>query len=201
MGFLAGFIGAAPFAWGLLSDQLASGAFVRGLWYFFAIVVAAGLFTGIAGLGVGYVVGVFWEQFHRSRRVKKLQQKAIEDARRPAAPPPPAFISHETPRLQLVSVDAPDLPVIDGRVLQSIQFQTTAISLDLGGIRLRVTGNPVTVCRGVRSRFPDPGSRDALCSLIGDRIHTVRTPTTERLELVFESGCELVIPRSTIAVA
>ena len=163
--------------------------------------IAAGIFTGIAGLGVGYVGGVIWEQIHRSRRVKKLQQKAIEEAQKPAAPQPPASIIHEAPRLQLVSVDIPDLPVLDGRRLHSVQFQANSISLDLGGIRLRLTANPVTVCRGVRFRFPDPGARDALCSLIGDRVHSVRTPTTERLELIFESGCELVIPRNAIAVA
>lgn len=163
--------------------------------------IAAGIFTGIAGLGVGYVGGVLWEQIHRHRRAEKLKRKAVEDARVGSSVPAPAHISHHAPRLQLVSVDAPDLPVIDGRVLQSIQFQASAISIDLGGIRLRLSGNPVTVCRGQRYRFPEPGSRDALCSLIGDRIKSVRTPTAERIELVFDSGCELVIPRSAIAVA
>ncbi|MEO8577213.1 MAG: hypothetical protein ABI556_10955, partial [Gemmatimonadales bacterium] len=80
IGFLAGFIGSAPFAWGLLASELDSGTFVRGLWYFFGIVVAAGIFCGIAGLGIGFVAGSFWEQFHRHRRGRRLERKAILEA-------------------------------------------------------------------------------------------------------------------------
>jgi hypothetical protein len=75
VGFLIGFIGAAPFAWGLLGERLSSGEFVRGLWYFFGIVIAAGIFTGIAGLGIGHVLGIVWEQIHRHLRAKKLIAK------------------------------------------------------------------------------------------------------------------------------
>ena len=184
-----------------MSDQLASGAFVKGLWYFFGIVVAAGIFTGIAGLGVGYVAGVLWEQIHRHRRSEKIKLKASADAQVTKPGQLPSPIPQPLPRLHLVSVESPDLPVIDGRILNSVQFQSSAIALDLGGIRVRITGNPVTVARGLRFRFPEPGSRDALCSLIGDRIQSVRTPAADRIELVFESGCELLIPRSAIAVA
>jgi hypothetical protein len=198
IGFLAGFIGAAPFAWGLLSDQLASGTFVRGLWYFFAIVIAAGIFTGTAGLGVGYVGGILWEQFHRSRRRRKLSPEP--DAKKEDSPDFKA-ISGEPPALRLVSVESRDLPVIDGRVLRSIQFAAQSIDLDFGGIRFSVRGNPVTVCGGQRSRYPDPGSRDALCSLIGERVAGVHTPSAERVEIAFESGCELVMFRNSVAVA
>jgi hypothetical protein len=173
---------------------------VKGLWYFFGIVVAAGIFAGIAGLGVGYVGGVLWEQVHRYRRVEKLRRKAIADSET-ADETVSASDAAVVPRLQLVHADAPDLPSIDGRVVHSVQFHAAAIIFDIGGIRVRLSGNPVTVCRGQRFRFPEPGSRDAICSLIGDRVRTVRAPTIERIELVFESGCELVILRNAIAVA
>src|SRR5215217_3435222 len=90
IGFLTGFIGAAPFAWSLLSDQLASGAFVRGLWYFFGIVIAAGIFAGVAGLGIGFVGGMLWEQFHRSRRRERLKAKPLAEvaAGSPGVPTP-----------------------------------------------------------------------------------------------------------------
>ncbi len=68
LGFLVGFIGSAPFAWGLLALQLDAGRFARGLWYFFGIVTTAGIFAGIAGLGVGIAAGLVWEQIHRYRR-------------------------------------------------------------------------------------------------------------------------------------
>lgn len=111
LGFLAGFIGAAPFAWGLLGDQLASGAFVRGLWYFFGIVVAAGIFTGIAGLGIGTVAGIVWEQIHRYRRREKLKANAmLESANEADDPIDPANI--DGPRLRLLrDKEPPDLSI------------------------------------------------------------------------------------------
>ena len=201
LGFLTGFIGAAPFAWSLLSDQLASGSFVRGLWYFFAIVIAAGLFAGAAGLGLGFAGGIAWEQLHRHRRREKVrarlsaEDEILKHAERTRTPSP------IQPRLQLVSVESAELPVIDGRVLRSVQFRSQTVELDFGGIRLAVNGNPVTLCRGQRIRFPDAGARDALCSLIGDRVSSVRSTSADRVEIVFASGCELVMQRSSVAVA
>lgn len=202
IGFLAGFIGAAPFAWGLLSDQLASGSFVKGLWYFFGIVIAAGIFTGTAGLGIGYAGGILWEQLHRRRRREKIKAKsAADDAPERVSGQASAAPSPIQPRLQLVSVESPNLPMIDGRVLRSVQFTSETIDLDFGGIRLAVRGNPVTICAGQRLRYPDAGSRDALCSLIGDRVRVVRVPSADRVEVVFDSGGELVMLRSSVAVA
>jgi len=202
MGFLAGFIGAAPFAWSLLSDQLASGSFVKGLWYFFAIVVAAGLFTGTAGLGLGYAGGILWEQLHRHRRRERLKSRASPgDATDGVSGEVALTPLPVQPRLQLVSVESAQLPMIDGRVLRSVQFRSESVDLDFGGIRLAVRGNPVAVCAGQRSRFPDVGSRDALCSLIGDRVQGVRSASADRVEVVFVSGCEIVMQRSSVAVA
>jgi hypothetical protein len=155
IGFLTGFIGAAPFAWGLLSDQLASGSFVRGLWYFFGIVIASGLFTGTAGLGLGYAAGILWEQFHRHRRRENVKAKTFPEEQR-------------TQRTELVQAPSPI---------------------------------PVTVCRGQRFRYPDPGARDALCALIGDRVSSVRSPSADRVDVLFDSGCELVMLRGSVAVA
>jgi hypothetical protein len=201
IGFLTGFIGAAPFAWGLLSDQLASGSFVRGLWYFFGIVIASGLFTGTAGLGLGYAAGILWEQFHRHRRRENVKAKTFPEEQRTQRTELVQAPSPIQPRLQLVSLDSPDLPTIDGRVMRSVQFRSQSIELDFGGIRLSVMGNPVTVCRGQRFRYPDPGARDALCALIGDRVSSVRSPSADRVDVLFDSGCELVMLRSSVAVA
>ena len=199
LGFLAGFIGAAPFAWGLLSDQLASGSFVRGLWYFFGIVIAAGIFAGIAGLGFGYVGGVVWEQVHRHRRREILKAKAIAEAALPSWAEEPQ-VTNEQPRLQLVTEDLPVLPPIDGRPLSSVSFDLKSILLDFGGVSLEMSGNPQMICGGQRFRYPDSGSRDALCSLIGDRVLAART-TSDRFEIRFISGSDLLIQRNSIAVA
>ena len=175
---------------------------MRGLWYFFGIVIAAGIFAGIVGLGIGYVGGVIWEQFHRSRRSEKVRSKAV------AEPNPERIVTAATipdgmnaPRLQLVSLDSPQVPDLTGRTLTSVRFHTGGIQLEISGIRLDVKGNPLIISGLQRIRYPEPGSRDALCSLIGDRIDALRAPSSERIEIHFVSGSELVIPRSAMAVA
>ena len=164
--------------------------------------MAAGIFAGTAGLGLGYVGGILWEQSHRRRRRKKLEEKARTEVPLVSVAVSESFVPTPVqPRLQLVSVESSALPIIDGRVLRSVQFRAQSMELDLGGIRLSVTGNPAIVCRGQRFRYPEPGARDALCSLIGDRVHSVRAASTDRVEVLFDSGCELMMLRSGVAVA
>lgn len=175
---------------------------MRGLWYFFGIVIAAGIFAGIAGLGLGYVGGVLWEQIHRHRRGKRLKAKAIAEANvKVALPTVTAPDNVSIPRLHLVSIDSADIPDLDGRTLTSVRFHVGGIQLELSGLRLDLKGNPLVISGLQRLRYPDIGSRDALCALIGDRIDSVRAPSAERIEIHFSSGSELVIPRSAIAVA
>lgn len=166
IGFLTGFIGAAPLAWSLLSDQLASGSFVRGLWYFFGIVIAAGIFTGTAGLGIGYVAGVAWEQFHRHRRRERLGRAAAAEPTPGSAPASMPSGVGVPPRLQLLPAEVTSVPEIEGKTLVSVRFAQAAADLDFSGAPVHLTGNTTIASGGQRYRFPDPGSRDALCSLI-----------------------------------
>jgi hypothetical protein len=76
---------------------------VRGLWYFFGIVVAAGIFTGIAGLGIGHVAGIVWEQVHRHLRHKRLIAK--ERAEAAATPPNSEAVLPGPPKLTLIPPD------------------------------------------------------------------------------------------------
>lgn len=162
--------------------------------------IAAGIFAGIAGLGFGYVGGVVWEQVHRHRRREILKAKAIAEASAPAPRAEMPQSIHEQPRLQLVTEDLPVLPVMDGRSLASVSFDLRSIKLDFDGVRLEVSGNPQMICGGQRFRYPDSGSRDALCSLIGDRVLGVRI-AADRFEIRFISGSDLMIQRNSIAVA
>jgi hypothetical protein len=73
---------------------------VRGLWYFFGIVVAAGIFTGTAGLGIGYATGILWEQIHRHRRRGRLKAQAAHEAATVDEAHVPA-----RPRLRLIGSD------------------------------------------------------------------------------------------------
>lgn len=210
-GFLLGFLGSAPFAWERLAEQLDAGSFARGLWYFFGIVTAAGVFAGIAGLGVGFVIGLSWEQIHRFRRNKHAKEKAKLDAIKSSLPsepetglsrvPAPAWREDEpTPRLRLMTPAEP-FPDLTGRRVSSVRFLVRAIEIDFGGLAVEVTGNPVVTAGAKRFRYPETGSRDAICALIGARVERMRFTQGDRTEIRFDTGWELAIARSGIAVA
>jgi hypothetical protein len=210
-GFLLGFIGSAPFAWERLAEQLDAGSFARGLWYFFGIVTAAGIFAGIAGLGIGFVIGLSWEQIHRYRRNKHAKQKAKHDALKSSLPsepesglrraPSPAQREDDSiPRLRLVTPSEP-FPDLTGRRVSSIKFQLRSIEIDFGGLVVEVSGNPIVTAGPKRFRYPESGSRDAVCALIGARVERMRFTQGDRTEIRFDTGWELAIARSGIAVA
>jgi len=188
----------------LLAGELEAGRFARGLWYFFGIVTTAGIFAGIAGLGFGHVIGLVWEQLHRNRRRGVLQRKTSLteasgiDSASGQLPPPPGG---EPPRLQLVVPENAPLPNLVGRRLTSIRFLTEGFEMDFSGARVAISGTPTITCAAQRYRFPEAGSRDALCDLIGSRVERMRVAASDRLELGFDVGCELVTTRSGTAVA
>ncbi len=211
-GFLLGFLGAAPLAWELLAGELDAGRFARGLWYFFGIVTAAGLFSGIAGLGIGFAVGVCWEQFHRYRRRERGRKKAELEAvgltaasprsDLPRAPTPTQIAApSDSPRLQLISSNAAQFPEVTGRRVASVRFLSRSVEVDFGGVVVGIPGSPIVNAGPRRFRYPETGSRDALCSLIGARVEMMRSAAGDRTELKFDTGWELVIPRSSSAVA
>ena len=210
-GFLLGFLGSAPFAWELLSNQLDAGSFARGLWYFFGIVTAAGIFAGIAGLGIGFVIGLSWEQIHRFRRNKRAKQKARFDAMKISVTREPAPILGRVPetfadsgntgrRLRLVTPAEP-FPDLTGRRVSSVRFGVRAMEIDFGGLVVEVSGNPIVTAGPKRFRYPETGSRDAICALIGARVERMKFTQGDRTEIRFDSGWELAIARSGMAVA
>lgn len=210
-GFLLGFLGSAPFAWELLASQLDVGNFARGLWFFFGIVTAAGIFAGVAGLGIGFVIGVTWEHLHRFRRKARAKQKvALENARKLNSSPPasgewgpvafPIAADSGSPRLRLVTTPAP-FPDLTGRRLASIRFLSRSVEIDFGGILVEVSGSPLVIAGSRQFRYPEPGARDALCALIESRVESMSFSPGDRAELRFDTGWELSIPRSTSAVA
>ncbi len=210
-GFLLGFLGAAPFAWEQLASQLDDGKFARGLWYFFGIVTAAGVFAGIAGLGIGFVVGLSWEQIHRYRRNEHAKKKARLEAERkfaeaqqqrdlPAQSVVTGNADDSSPRLRLVAPAVP-FPDLTGRRVSSVRFSIRSMEIDFGGVVLEVSGNPIVTAGSKRFRYPESGSRDALCSLVGTRVERMRFTQGDRTEIRFDTGWELAIARSSIAVA
>ena len=178
---------------------------MRGLWYFFGIVTAAGIFSGIAGLGIGFTGGVLWEHFHRHRRHKRLKEKTILEASNisvdETVSPLPIPAEDQPPRLQLVGASPAPLPNLAGRRLRSVTFRDNGIELDFGALRVEL-GTTVTITFGTETaRYPDAGSRDAICALIGARVDRIRSITGDRVEISYDNGCDITVLRSGLAVA
>lgn len=198
LGFLVGFIGSAPFAWGLLASQLDAGKFARGLWYFFGIVTTAGIFAGTAGLGVGIAAGLLWEQLHRYRRSTKSVVVPVTDETAGSSEPAlraRADSIRGEPRLQLITDAAVPLPNIAGRRVVSVTFTTNSIELDFGGIRARAPGTMTIVTGSSRHVYPDPGSRDAVCGVLDARVDRLRGVAGDRIEILLDNGTALLLPR------
>ena len=174
--------------------QLDGGRFARGLWYFFGIVTTAGIFSGIAGLGIGVAAGLLWEQVHRHRR-------AIRTASVEASHSPETGDSPDVPRLQLVTPVPVPLPDIEGRRLAAVRFTRDVVELDFAGYRLGTAGTITVATGSARLSSQDTGWRDALCSLIGSRVDRVRAATAERFEIQFDNGQAVLMPRTSGARA
>lgn len=100
----------------------------------------------------------------------------------------------DSPSLRLVPDNALSLPELSGRQLSSVRFLPESVELEFGGAVVLTTDNPVVTNGLQRIRYPDAGSRDALCSLIGASVEAARTMPGERLELRFASDRQLIVP-------
>jgi hypothetical protein len=211
-GFLVGFLGSAPFAWQQLAAQLEAGNFSRGLWYFLLFVSAAGVFTGTAGLGVGFMIGWAWEQYHRRRRNMRLKDRAAIDAVRAAnagakaisateaisgteAPASAGTDAGEQPRLRLVPAANVADPDVMGHRLTSVRFRAQTVEFDFAGVVVESRGHPIVLSGSQRFRYPEEGSRDALCRLIGATVDEMRVSEGDDIELTLDDGSGLVLPR------
>lgn len=70
-----------------------------------------------------------------------------------------------------------------GEELNAVSFVMDYVEFHFNGPVLRALTNPVITVRGERFRSPEPGSRDALCLLIGERIRSVRVVEDAQVEL------------------
>ena len=193
-GFLIGFIGSAPFAWPRLTAEIDRGNFVLGLWYFFGFVSLAALSTGSVGLGVGFVLGWLWERYHRYRRARRSSGIA------PPQPIPATEVSAGSPRLQLVGADRRPDSLLVGRRLDSVRFLARTVEFEFGGLVVGVSGDAAIVAGETRIAYPEAGSRDAFCRLIGSRVEVMRRSSAGDVELELDSGWGLVLPRARAVV-
>jgi hypothetical protein len=82
---------------------------------------------------------------------------------------------------------------LQGEQLSSVAFVMDYVELNFNGPLLRSYSGPVSSTKSGRLRFPEPGSRDALCTLIGQNVAGIDFEEQRGLSLTFESGDQLHI--------
>jgi hypothetical protein len=78
--------------------------------------------------------------------------------------------------------------------LSAVSFVRDYVEFHFDGPVLRALAAPRVHDGGEQPRFPAPGSRDALCALIGRRVAGVEVDDAHGIRLRFEGGAEVVIP-------
>ena len=178
------------------------GNFSRGLWYFVLFVATAGVLAGIAGLGIGFILGWVWEQLHRRRRSMRLKSgtmgKVVETGQTDASIEGIATAPKQ-PRLRLVSMDKSSTSHVVGSRLTSVKFREKTVELDFSGVVIETEGQPVVSAGPLRYRYPDEGSRDALCRLIGATVRRMRISESKEVQLTLDDGSELILHPRVLA--
>lgn len=81
-----------------------------------------------------------------------------------------------------------------GKPLSSICFVQDYVELHFDGSILRCLVGPILKLDRLDVIFPENGSRDALCSLIGQAIQRLSLDDDVNLEVEFSSGHTLIVP-------
>ena len=168
-GFVIGFIGSSPIAYPFLRVGFQTQEIVKGFAWFIGITFGAGIVLALVGMGVGRVLGWFWENSHKVIRRAKGQELAIASASSatirlepdsvpalvrgvPADLPQPAIryaagvdAQHLIDLLTRSSADAPD----QAKLRQALMLTTNIGAWDghrlVGAIRLLSDGYEWTV--------------------------------------------------------
>jgi hypothetical protein len=90
----------------------------------------------------------------------------------------------------------PDLQFLVGEPLNTVSFVMDYVELHFNGSFLRCLTSP-TITRGAKLvRFPETGSRDALCALIGVEVRAISAAVGEELRVEFNDGALVSAPLS-----
>ncbi len=77
--------------------------------------------------------------------------------------------------------------------LSDVSFVMDYVQLGFSGSTLTVYSRPIAEISGIPYRFPDPGSRDALCSLIGRTLLEVFVKAEDQIILTFDAGRIIIL--------
>lgn len=83
---------------------------------------------------------------------------------------------------------------LEGEPVSAVCFVQDYVELHFDGPILRCLVGPVLKTHAFEGVFPDNGSRDALCSLIGESIRRLALVDEEELEIEFSSNSKLIVP-------
>lgn len=88
-----------------------------------------------------------------------------------------------------------------GESLSAVSFVRDYVEFHFDGPVLRALTHPVARAGKLQWRFPEPGSRDGLCQLIGSIVEAIRLEENTGIEIVFLTGESLTIPFGVSAEA
>jgi hypothetical protein len=89
---------------------------------------------------------------------------------------------------------SPGIERLVGEELNIVAFVMDYVEFHFNGPVLRALSRPIVVVDGSPSRFPEPGSRDRLCQLIGKQVSTASATDDVSIDISFTDGSSLRIP-------
>ncbi len=78
--------------------------------------------------------------------------------------------------------------------LSAVCFVMDYVEFHFDGKIVRSLTNPILKVSNENFEFPDSGSRDRFCSLIGQTVIDITLKEEDRIELIFNTGNKLIIP-------
>jgi hypothetical protein len=81
-----------------------------------------------------------------------------------------------------------------GEELSAVCFVTDYVEFHFAGPVLRSLSSPTVSQGNLHWTFPEEGSRDALCRLIGTTVSALSLVETEKLEIVMTNGMVMRVP-------
>jgi hypothetical protein len=94
----------------------------------------------------------------------------------------------------VMSKDVQELRDLVGEEISAVCFVRDYVEFHFDGPVLRSLTNPTVVDHGVRHLFPESGSRDALCRLIGSTVRAIGVEEERVLTLTTVDEREIRIP-------
>jgi hypothetical protein len=86
------------------------------------------------------------------------------------------------------------IETLAGEVINSVCFVEDYVEIHFNGPILRCLANPVLKLRGETFVFPAPGSRDALCSIIGFQVAELELQDEIAIRLRLDPEGTLLVP-------